>query len=132
MRLHVRVSIGIFLVASVVSMGSHAVRQGYDTTVAIISSNVDEFGGCSAFLVPGIPSSFDGSFGACHQNWVTFDCDNNFAAAGNTKSKASTAFSQAQVGFITQKKVFIAIESSQSKDGYCWATRVDVDKATLQ
>lgn len=118
---------GVIVFAS----NASAVRQGYDTAVAIISSNVDEFCGCAAFLVPGLPNSFDSSFSSCHQNWVTFDCEVNFSAAGNTKSKAATAFSQAQLGYITQKKVFIGVESSQSKDGYCWATRVDVDQAPL-
>ena len=126
-------TLSALLVAGMLGLASNAsaVRQGYDTTVAIISSNVDEFGGCAAFLVPGLPGSFDSSFSSCHQNWVTFDCEGNFSAAGNTKSKAATAFSQAQLGYITQKKVFIGVESSQSKDGYCWATRVDVDQANL-
>ena len=106
------------LCASGVSAAS--VTQLY--TVTQITVDATQYNGCLVKVTPS-PTA---AFAACGFGFVTLGCD---GTAGPTKSAAALNLSAAQLGFVTDTKVYLRVyDSKPAGNGYCLADRVDNTK----
>ena len=99
---------------------SQAVNVEYATVKRIMIDDT-RFGGCAAVINPG-PQTVAPT---CADNWVTFDCQANFAEAGSTKAGARDKLQAAQLALVTGKQVIVRINPDLTANGLtCYATTI--------
>ena len=109
--------VGLFVSAQAVSQ---AVNIEFGTVKRIMIDDT-RFGGCAAVISPG-PQTVAPS---CADNWVTFDCQANFAEAGSTKAGARDKLQAAQLALVTGKQVIVRINPDLTANGLtCYATTI--------
>ena len=105
---------------STLGVSAASVTQLY--TVLQITVDATQYNGCLVKVTPS-PTA---AFASCGFGFVTLGCDGN---AGPTKSEAALNLSAAQLGFVTDTKVYLRVyDSKPAGNGYCLADRVDNTK----
>ncbi|MDA7585503.1 hypothetical protein N9V92_06785 [Luminiphilus sp.] len=91
-------------------------------TVTGIVNDATRYNGCLLKVSPGPETIHPG----CTPGFVTLGCD---GAAGPSKSAAALNLSAAQLGFVTDTKVYIRVyDVAPDGNAYCLADRVDNTK----
>ena len=96
---------------------SVAATGGVEFTVTGLLTDDTNYGGCMARVTPS-PETLGL---ACAAGYVTFSCTGDF----NSKSLGQTKFSAAQLAFVTDKKIYIALDDTKLHNGYCYGSRAD-------
>lgn len=109
----------ILIVAS-----SSAIADSGGVTADVSTVLIDDalFGGCMIKLSQDINDRLP----ACAEDWVTLDCLAAFPES--TKSGAQTKLSLAQLAFVANKQIYVAVTDTRKANGYCFATRLEINQ----
>lgn len=108
----------------ILALATPAVHAGIATVaganvVSVLIQSDTTFGGCMAKLSVD-PSTL---LPACAPHWVTFSCSGDFTS----EVRAYRMLDQAQLALATSRRVQVVVDDSRRHNGYCFATRIDVN-----
>lgn len=113
MKIHI-VFVALLLGTTSASQGAMVAQSGL--TVERLLSDTQNYGGCMAKL-----KDYDSPAG-CKSSYVTFDCDGVFSS----KEAGRRSFEVAQMAYALDKPLYIAVETTETINGYCAVKRIDL------
>jgi len=115
MKSRFRIAIlGALIGSSAMAHAEIVIVNGATVTRTMVLSD-GTFGGCMALLSMPIGTG-------CATNWVSFSCSGVFT----DKDRAYRMLDQAQMAYVTGKKVTVYADNTKLHNTYCFAQRVTV------
>lgn len=96
-------------------------RAMFTTDVTKVFVHSSLYGQCMAKVKENIPSLLP----SCNGGFVTFDCGAELP--GSTRMNSSEKFNIAKTALVMGRSVRLEVTDDQSINGYCLATRIDLN-----
>jgi hypothetical protein len=108
--------LGICLLTAGNAWGATALVTGNIERVMSLTGTL--YGGCMALLdVEPADAGLD-----CRSRWITFSCSGDFAS----RQDAQKNFELAQLAFVMEKPVRVAVRDNRTHNGFCYSYRIEV------